>query len=74
MSEPRTLTIVQEGYNYTEAAYLDGVLVAAEDTLYACELTQAADGKPVVLVFRNVEWEDEWPENLSDLPHDDAEN
>lgn len=75
MSEPRTLTIVQDDAVYCEAAYLDGVLVADEDTLYASELARIADGKPVLLVFRSVPADpDEWPEKLSDLPHDDAEN
>ena len=68
MSEPKTLTVVEDVDSYTEAAYLDGVLVAEEDTLYACELTRVAGGEPVVLVFRNVEWEDDWPKKLSDLP------
>jgi hypothetical protein len=50
-----------------QALYVEGLLQEGDNTVYGCDVAQAAKGCPIQISTREVECAGDWPEKLSDL-------
>lgn len=69
MSEIRELVVVSENTDAMHALYVDGRLTLSNDTIYACDIVEASEGKPVIIKQEPVDLpeEMEWPATLQQL-------
>ena len=67
--KPQLVQLCMDETTGNEAIYINGELVAAEDTLYAAELPGLLNSKPSILEHHDVNWGGrDWPDKFADLP------
>lgn len=59
--------------NADECLYINGKAweSTGETTVYATDIADAAGDEPILFRHVGVDWDADWPENLSDLPTTD---
>ena len=66
--EPVKHFVIVNDQDGNQTLYVDGVLRDGDNTVYGCDIDQAAKGCAIRIESRDVDWaEDDWPRRLSDL-------
>ena len=69
MSEVRQLVVAFENTDAIQAIYVDGKLTHSDETIYACDIVEASEGRPVLITQENVDLpaDADWPATLQEL-------
>ena len=69
MSDVRQLVVASENTDAVQAIYVDGKLTHFDDTIYAIDIAEASEGKPVVITQEQVDLPEgaDWPDTLQQL-------
>jgi hypothetical protein len=61
----KSIVVLNDSLNCDQALYVDGKLVESDPAIYAHDIERACKGSACMVVTRNVDPPDEWPEDLS---------
>ena len=65
----KAIVVASECTDGIQAIYVDGKLTHSKDTVYACDIVEAAEGQPIMLTQENADLPEDtdWPDTLAAL-------